>query len=173
METLPAEIIERKIFLIRGKKVMLDVTLAQLYEVETRILMQAVKRNSKRFPEDFIFQLTDEEGENLRSQIVISSLGHGGRRYLPYVFTEHGVAMLSAVLKSQKAIEMSVFIIRSFVRLREMLATHKDLAYKMEELEKEQKEHGKQITEIYSFLKQLIEKPPEPKKRIGFDTSDL
>jgi len=119
---VPVELIERRIYLIRGHKVMLDSDLADLYQVETRALLQAVRRNISRFPEDFMFQLNREEADVLTSQIVISNLGRGGRRYLPYGFTEHGVAMLSSVLRSKRAVQMNILIIRAFIRLREILA---------------------------------------------------
>jgi hypothetical protein len=125
VQTIPVELIERKIYTIRGAKVMLDSDLADLYQVPTKVLNQAVRRNLDRFPADFMFQLTEEEVENLRSQIVTSSTGHGGRRYQPYAFTEHGVAMLSSVLASKRAISLNILIIRAFVRLREYLATQK------------------------------------------------
>ena len=134
---LPSERIERSILLIRGHKVMLDADLAELYGVETRALLQAVSRNQKRFPEDFMFQMSKDEYELLRSQIVISKKGRGGRRYLPYVFTEQGVAMLSSVLRSERAVQVNIEIMRAFVRLRELVATHKDLARKLETLEKD------------------------------------
>jgi hypothetical protein len=127
------ELIERRILVIRGQKVMIDTDLAELYQVTTGNLNKAVKRNLDRFPEDFMFPLTEHEAKNLRFQIGISSWG--GRRYLPYAFTEHGVAMLSSVLKSRRAIQMNILIIRAFLRLREILSTHKDLARKIEALE--------------------------------------
>ena len=139
---VPGEFIERKIDLIRGRKLMVDADLAQLYQVETRVLLQAVKRNIDRFPDDFMFQLNSEEAESLRSQIVISNPGRGGRRYLPYVFTKHGIAMLSSVLSSARAIQMNILIIRAFITLRELLATHTDLARKIEDFDRKQQEHG-------------------------------
>ena len=123
---LPLELIERRIYVIRGQKVMLDADLAELYQAPTKNLNLAVRRNTERFPEDFMFQLTAEEAESLRLQSATSKLGRGGRRYLPYAFTEHGVAMLSSVLNSQRAVQMSILIIRALVKLRELLATHKD-----------------------------------------------
>ena|SRR5580658_3217827 len=147
-QVIPAESIERKIYLIRGCKVMLDSDLAGLYQVPTKGLNQAVRRNLDRFPADFMFQLNAEELENLRSQIVTSSSGHGGRRYQPYAFTEHGVAMLSSVLASKRAIQLNILIIRAFVRLREYLSTHKDLARKLEDVERSQQEHGAHIQQI-------------------------
>jgi hypothetical protein len=166
---VPLEIIERRILLVRGQKVMLDVDLAELYQVPTKVFNQAVKRNPGRFPEDFMFQLTKEEFEYLRSQFVTSNVsGRGGRRYLPFAFTEHGVAMLSSVLNSQRAVQMNILIIRAFIKLREMLATHKDLARKMEELERRQKAQGQQIAEVCSIVKMLIAVPAKPQNPIGF-----
>ncbi len=133
---IPPERVEQSILLIRGHKVMLDAGLAKLYGVETRVLVQAVNRNLQRFPDDFMFQLSQEEARFLTSQIVISKRGRGGRRHLPYVFTEQGVAMLSSVLNSSKAIQVNIEIIRAFVRLRQLIATHKDLARKLDALEK-------------------------------------
>src|ERR1039458_3348284 len=130
---LPVQLIERRIYAIRGQNVMLSPDLADLYHVEPRALVQAVKRNLDRFPEDFMFQLTDEEYGNLKSQIVISSWG-GARRANPYAFTEHGVAMLSSVLHSKRAVQMNILIIRAFVKLREVLATNRALAQRIEQL---------------------------------------
>jgi len=167
--SIAEELIERRIFLIRGQKIMLDSDLAELYQVPTKAFNQAVKRNLDRFPSDFMFQLCAEEIELLdRSQFVTGSQKHRDPRYLPYAFTEHGVAMLSAVLRSDRAVQMSVFIVRAFVKLREMLATHKELACKMEELERQQKEHGSQLAAVYSIVQRLIEIPPKPPKPIGF-----
>jgi hypothetical protein len=132
---VPSERIERSILLIRGQKVMLSIDLAELYQVEPRVLVQAVKRNIDRFPEDFMFQLTEEEYTNLKSQIVISSWG-GLRRARPYAFTEQGVAMSSSVLRSKRAVQVNIEIMRAFVRLRRILASHADLARKLEALEK-------------------------------------
>lgn len=169
-QVIPVEFIEQKIYLIRGHKVMLDSDLAELYQVETFNLNKAVKRNLDRFPEDFMFQLTTEEAESLRFQIGISKpQGRGGRRYLPYAFTEHGVAMLSSVLTSKRAVELNILIIRAFVRLREYLATHKDLARKLEDVERTQQEHSAHIQQIYDYIQQLLAPTPEPqKRRIGF-----
>ena len=133
---IPVEIIEKKILLIRGEKVMLDADLAELYEVETFNLNKAVKRNIDRFPQDFMFQLTKEEADSLRFQIGMSKKeGRGGRRYLPYAFTEQGVAMLSSVLNSERAVKVNVEIMRAFVRLRQMLASNAELARKLDALE--------------------------------------
>jgi hypothetical protein len=167
---VPAERIEKAILLIRGQKVMIDTDLAQLYGVETRSLVQAVKRNIERFPEDFLFQLTPQEAEALRSQIVISKKGRGGRRYEPYAFTEQGVAMLSSVLRSARAIEVNIAIMRAFVRLREIMATHKDLARKLDELERKLGEHDRQFQVVFEAIHRLMAPLPEPekKRRIGF-----
>jgi len=164
--TVPVELIERRIYLIRGHKVMLDRDLAELYQVTTFNLNKAVKRNPGRFPDDFMFQLSKEEAASLRFQIGMSKpSGRGGRRYLPYAFTEHGVAMLSSILRSKRAVAMNILIIRAFVRLRELLATHKELARKIEELERGQ-EH--QAMQIKAILKRLIEAPKRRKHPIGF-----
>ena len=161
---IPPERIERSILLIRGQKVMLSADLAELYQVEPRVLVQAVKRNIARFPEDFMFQLTEEEFSNLKSQIVISSWG-GLRRARPYAFTEQGVAMLSSVLRGKRAIQVNIEIMRAFVRLRRMLASHADLARKLEALEKK---YDAQFKVVFEAIRELM-KPPEVKKRpIGF-----
>jgi hypothetical protein len=162
---LPRERIERSILLIRGHKVMLDADLAGLYGVETRALLQAVSRNKKRFPKDFMFQLSKEEYESLRSQFVISKKGRGGRRYLPYVFTEQGVAMLSSVLRSERAVQVNIEITRAFVRLRELVATHKDLARKLEALEKR---YDAQFRVVFDAIRELRTPPESNKRKIGF-----
>ena len=165
----PAARIERAILIVRGHKVLLDADLAALYEVQTRVLVQAVKRNLERFPEDFMLQLRPEEADSLRSQSVISkNPGRGGRRYAPYVFTEQGVAMLSSVLNSPRAIAVNIEIMRAFVRLRELIASNKELAAKLDQLEKKLSTHDQAITEIMQAIRQLMA-PPEPRKRpIGF-----
>lgn len=161
---IPVEIIEKKILLIRGEKVMLDADLAELYGVETKMLVRAVKRNVDRFPSDFMIQLNKEEFENLRFQFGTSSRW-GGRRYLPYAFTEQGVAMLSSVLNSDRAIKVNIEIMRAFVRLRQMLASNKELARRFDELEKK---YDAQFKAVFDAIRQLMI-PPEPKrKRIGF-----
>ena len=161
---IPIDRIERSILLLRGQKVMLDSDLAELYEVETKNLVRAVKRNLKRFPSDFMFQLTKEELENLRFHFGTSSQW-GGRRYPPYAFTEQGVAMLSSVLKSQKAIEVNILIMRAFVKLREMIASNKDLAKRLDALEQK---YDTQFKIVFDAIRQLMT-PPEPKqKKIGF-----
>jgi hypothetical protein len=168
MEIVPQQIIESKIYLLRGKKVMLDRDLATLYGVETRTLNQAVRRNINRFPEDFMFQLTTEEMENWKSQIVISNKEKMGLRKRPYAFTENGVAMLSSVLSSERAVEVNIQIMRTFTRLREMILTHKELAHKLAQLERKIGKHDDEIKTIFNVIRQLMV-PPEPKRRkIGF-----
>jgi hypothetical protein len=164
---VPLEIIESRIYLIRGHKVMIDRDLAELYGVKTSNLNKAVKRNIDRFPSDFMFQLTKEEADSLRFQLGTSKAeGRGGRRYLPYVFTEQGVAMLSSVLNSDRAIQVNIAIMRTFVKLREMIATHKDLAHKLDELEKK---YDAQFRVVFDAIRQLMAPPTEAKKRkIGF-----
>ena len=163
-ELVPTELIASKIYLIRNVKVMLDRDLAELYGVETRSLIQAVKRNIERFPLDFMLQLTKEEFDSLRSQNVISK-GKGGRRYLPYVFSEQGVAMLSSVLKSKRAIEVNVAIMRAFVKLIETLTTHKELSRKLSDLERKLGDHDEQIQAIFEAIRQLMLPPDEKGKR--------
>jgi hypothetical protein len=160
------ERIERSILLIRGHKVMLDDDLAELYDVQTKVFNQAVRRNRNRFPSDFMFRLTDREYDSLRSQIVTLNSGRGRhRKYLPYAFAEQGVAMLSSVLRSARAVQVNIEVMRAFVRLREMLVTHKDLAAKLEAMEKK---YDAQFKVVFDAIRQLMI-PPEPKKRkIGF-----
>jgi ORF6N domain len=163
--TFPLERIERSILLIRGHKVMLDADLAVLYAVSTKRLNEQVRRNRSRFPGDFMFQLTEEEVRSLRSQFATSKKGRGGRRYSPLVFTEQGIAMLSTVLNSERPIQVNIEIMRAFVRLREMIATHKDLARKLEALEKR---YDAQFKVVFDAIRELMA-PPTPKKRkIGF-----
>ncbi len=160
---LRAASIERRIYFVRGQKVMIDNDLADLYRVPTGTFNQAVRRNMARFPADFMFQLTADEAENLRSQIVISNWG--GRRYLPFVFTEQGVAMLSSVLKSDRAVQVNIAIMRAFVKLREVLATHKELALRLGELENKFHKHDRQIQEVFDAIRALL---APPKRAIGF-----
>lgn len=173
-QVIPVQFIERRIYLIRGHKVMLDSDLADLYQVATRVLNQAVRRNLERFPVDFMFQLSDEEMENWRSQIVTSNpAAKMGLRRPPFAFTEHGVAMLSSVLRSRRAVQLNILIIRAFVRLREYLANHEDLARKLETVERTQEEHGEHLRQIYAYIDRLMEPTPEPRKRrIGFATPE-
>lgn len=164
---VPAEKIESRILLIRGHKVMLDSDLAELYGVRTRALTRAVRRNADRFPPDFMFRLNKGEFANLRSQFGTSSQW-GGRRYAPYAFTEQGVAMLSSVLRSKRAVLVNIQIMRAFVKLREMLATHRKLARKLAQLEKRIEGHDEEITAIFEAIRQLMEPSEKPSKRIGF-----
>ncbi|TND09755.1 MAG: hypothetical protein FD123_879 [Bacteroidetes bacterium] len=166
------EIVSR-IYLVRDQKVMLDSDLAEMYGVETRVLNQAVKRNLNRFPLDFMFQLTDSEWENLISQNVISSWG--GRRILPYAFTEHGVLMLSSVLKSEQAVAVNIKIMRIYTKMREALVGQKDVLLKLEQLEKNMllqdahlKKHEDEIEMVFEALKQLLNPPAPPGKKIGY-----
>ncbi|MFA5150557.1 MAG: ORF6N domain-containing protein [Candidatus Omnitrophota bacterium] len=161
---ISTEVITSKIFEVRGKRVMLDSDLAKLYDVQTKVLIQAVKRNVDRFPDDFMYQLTWQEFMDLRSQIVTSSLG--GRRYLPYVFTQEGVAMLSSILSSERAVKVNIQIMRAFVQLRRMLLTNAGLRRKIEEMEKK---YDKKFAIVFQAIKQLLEPSPiKPKPPIGF-----
>jgi hypothetical protein len=164
--SLASRPIESQIRLIRGQKILLDSDLATLYGVEVRSLNQAVKRNEERFPRDFLFRLTAKESDVLRSQNVISS--HGGRRYLPHAFTEHGAIMAASILNSPRAVEMSVFVVRAFVRLRETLASHKVLAAKFGELERRLETHEEAIEEIIDAIRALMMPPERPARQIGF-----
>lgn len=164
---IPGERIERAILVLRGQRVLLDADLSGLYRVETRALVQAVKRNRERFPDDFMFQLTAAEVDQLRSQAVISR-SHGGRRYLPYAFTEQGVAMLSSVLRSPRAVRVNIEIMRAFVRLRQMLQTNADLARKLSALEQK---YDAQFRVVFDAIRQLMAPPSAPpKRRIGYRT---
>jgi hypothetical protein len=166
---IPIEVVTQRIFFIRGQKVIIDSDLADFYGVSIIRLNEQVKRNRSRFPADFMFQINKSELESLRSQIAISKIeGRGGRRYLPYAFTEHGVAMLSSVLRSPHAVQMNILIVRAFIRIREILASNKDLAGKIEELQREQKLQNKHINSIYSILEKLITEPVKPNNPIGF-----
>src|ERR1051326_8162920 len=179
---VPVELIERRIYLSRGQKVMIDADLAELYQVPTKRLNEPVRRNLGRFPEDFMFQLTEKEASSLRSQFATSNEGRGGRRYLPYVFTEQGVAMLSSVLNSERAVMVNIAIMRAFVKMRELLATHKDLARKVDQLETTQKDHTvmlalvvKDIQTLAKSVKKEFKKlraPRRQKARIGFRPPD-
>src|SRR4051812_35313893 len=164
---VPRERIERAIILLRGEKVMLDADLAALYGVETGHLNRAVLRNKDRFPADFMFQLNDKEAEALRCQFGISNM-RGGRRYVPFAFTEQGVAMLSSVLRGPRAVEVNIEIMRAFVRLRQLLASHADLARKLDEIEKK---YDKQSAMVLEAIRKLME-PPQPGevKEVGYHT---
>jgi hypothetical protein len=168
---IPVERIEKAILLVRGQKVILDKDLAVLYGVETRVLKQAVRRNRNRFPSDFMFELTKEENRSLRSQNVILEPGRYSK-YLPFAFTEQGVAMLSSVLNSERAIEVNIAIMRVFVRLREMMATHKELAFKLVELEERLEGHDEQIQNIFEAIRQLMTPPERPRRKIGFEAKE-
>jgi len=189
----PVKRIVSRILLVRGQKVMLDTDLAGLYGVTTKALNQAVKRNAERFPEDFAFQLTPAEARNLgsqfatsnlqvtdpkrdlsnRSQIVTGSQKHRDPRFLPWVFTEHGALMAANLLRSERAVQMSVHVVRAFVRLREMVAANKELAKKLDELERRVSHHDEAITSIVKAIRELATPPePKPKRRIGFISGD-
>ncbi len=162
---IPDERIANKVMLIRGIKVMLDEDLAELYDVETKRLNEQVGRNRERFPEDFMFRLTKEEFESLRSQIATSKKGRGGRRNPPYAFTEQGVAMLSSVLKSRRAVQVNIQIIRTFTKLRKLLASNVEIRTKIEKMDV-------QIQSIYKLLGRLLTEEEKPKRRIGFSVDD-
>ena len=171
------EVVVNKIYHIRGLKVMIDRDLAELYGVETRTLIQAMKRNRKNFPDDFMFQLTTKEFQNLISQIVTSSWG--GTRKLPFVFTEHGVLMLSSVLKSDRAIQVNIQIMRVYTKMKELLLTHKDIILKIEQLEKKlmkqdrkNKKYDEQMQLLFAYLKELLPKQNEPMRRMGYRRKD-
>lgn len=168
--SIPNDVITSKIYLIRDKKVMLDKDLAQLYGVETRTLNQAVQRNKDRFPEDFMFQLSQDEFEILISQFVISSWG--GTRKLPYAFTEQGVAMLSSVLRSKQAIKVNIQIMRIFTRFRELLADNLNLYLEIEEIKRKIASQDQNIELVFSYLDELIEKKEQSIRRIGFRRLD-
>lgn len=165
--------IESRILLIRGCKVMLDSDLAELYQVSTKRLNEQVKRNRERFPEDFIFQLTREEAEGLRSQIATSNKRRGGRRYRPFAFTKHGAVMLASVLNSPVAVHASIQVVRAFIRLREILATHKELAIKLAHLEARIEAQDEDITALFDAIRQLMEPPERPQRWIGFRSSEV
>ncbi len=181
---IPDELVMNKIYLIRGLKVMIDFDLASLYGVETRVLNQAVKRNSARFPGDFMFQLSKKEWEFLRSQIIISSgeinssqnvmssRKHRGVLYSPYVFTEEGVSMLSGVLKSHTAIRVHIQIIRVFAKMRRLLLTHKDILLQVEKIENKLTGHDVDIALIFQYLRQLLNPPQPSRQKIGFRRKD-
>lgn len=172
LEVLATPAIEKRIFVIRERQVMLDEDLADLYGVETKRLVEQVKRNIKRFPSDFMFQLSKSEAADLRSQIATSSDGHGGRRYAPYVFTEQGVAMLSGVLHSDRAIAVNIKIMRAFVELRRVASSYAALQERLEQIEQEMgerlDEHDERLDQIFKALHQLIAPPPRPKRPVGF-----
>src|SRR5438132_332890 len=165
-DIIPVQRIAQAIFVLRGRMVILSQDLPALYGVTVGILTQAMKRNTRRFPKDFVFQLTAEELRNLKSQIVISSWG--GRRHLPYAFTEQGVAMLSSVLNSERAVKVNIAIMRTFVKLRETLQTNREFARKFAELEKRVGKHDQEIAAIIEAIRQLMAPPEKPRGEIGF-----
>jgi ORF6N domain len=168
-ETLvPLASIESRIYVVRGQNVMLDSELAELYEVTTKAFNQSVRRNRTRFPEDFMFQLTKDEDASLRSQIVTSKVGRGGRRYRPFVFTEQGVAMLSSVLNSERAVQVSIAIMRAFVRLREIVASHSELSEKLSALERK---YDARFRIVFDAIRKLMVPPDAKRQRIGFTVS--
>jgi len=165
---LPAGQIEGRILVIRGQRVMLDADLAELYGTQTGALVRAVKRNKERFPTDFMFQLSQREYDNLRCQIGTSSQW-GGRRYAPYAFTEHGAIMAASVLNSERAVRVSVYVVRAFVRLRQVLAAHKELGRKLAALEGHLDRHDEEIAALLEAIRELMAPPPAPRRgRIGF-----
>jgi phage regulator Rha-like protein len=168
---IPTETVISKIFFIRNQKVILDTDLAKLYGVETKVLNQSVRRNLRRFPDDFMFQLTKEENTSLRSQFVTLKKGQHSK-YLPYVFTEHGVAMLSSVLNSERAIEINILIMRAFVKLREIISTHKKVEEKLKEIDEKLEEHDEHIVKIIEIINRLLMPPEKPIKKIGFEVKE-
>jgi len=172
-DIIPTHLIETRIIQLRGQKVLLDEDLAELYGVTTKALNQAVKRNFSRFPLDFMFHLTQEEAASLKSQSVTSKKGRGGRhRSTPHAFTEHGVSMLSSVLTSERAIQVNIAIIRAFTRLRRFLATHQELAQKLEELESKYDDQFREVFEAIWALMDEKEEEEKPKRRMGFAKED-
>jgi hypothetical protein len=165
---IPDDIVISKIHLIRNHKVMLDIDLAELYQVETGRLNEQVKRNVDRFPEDFMFQLTNKEWESLRSQFAMSKKGRGGRRYAPFAFTEHGVLMLSSVLNSKRAIQVNIQIMRIYTKLKGMIMDHKDILLKLEKLEGEVTKHDESFKVVFAHLTELLSPKTEPMRKIGF-----
>ncbi|MFD2583115.1 ORF6N domain-containing protein [Pedobacter vanadiisoli] len=170
---IPDNILVNKIYELRGHKVMLDSDLAALYGVETKVLNQSIRRNIERFPTDFMFQLTADEWEILRSQIVTSKKGRGGRTYLPHVFTEHGILMLSSVLSSKQAIQVNIQIVRIFTRIRRLLSENTELKLEIEEIKKKLSNHDKNIELVFGYLDKLIDQKSKLRKRIGFMPDDL
>src|SRR6185503_5846944 len=167
LKVIPDEVLINKIYFIRGEKVMLDLDLAELYGVTTRRLKEQVRRNIERFPEDFMFQLTREEYQSLRSQNATLKRG-AHSKYLPFVFTEHGVLMLSSVLKSKRAIQVNIQIMRIYAKMREYLSTHKDVLLALQQIDRKLISHDEDIQQIFTYLKELITQPSPKRKRIGF-----
>lgn len=169
---IPDELVMNKIYLIRGQKVMLDRDLAELYGVETKVLKQAVRRNINRFPDDFMFEMNQGELKNWRSQFVTSISDNMGLRYTPFCFTEQGIAMLSSILNSKTAIRVNIQIIRVFTKKRELVLTHKDILLQLKKIEKKLANHDEDITLIFGYLKQLLNPPQPPRRRIDFKRKD-
>ena len=169
---LADEIVMNKIYLIRNRKVMIDKDLAELFGVETKRLKEAVRRNTTRFPKDFMFKVNKKELEFLRTQFASSKETRGGIRYMPMAFTEQGVTMLSCILNSERAIAVNIQVIRIFTRMREMLLTHKDILLQLEKIEQKLAGHDEQIEQVFLYLKQLLNPPQPPRQRIGFRRSD-
>lgn len=167
-DSVATEVVIKKIHTVRGQKIMLDVDLAALYRVETKRLNEAVRRNRDRFPNDFMFQLTEKEWKNLRSQTATSKERRGGRRYLPFAFTEHGVLMLSSVLNSSRAIQVNIQIMRIYTRLREIVNNHTDVLLKLEQLERKFKKHDKNFEIIFAYLNELMNPKAPAMRTIGF-----
>jgi len=168
-EIIPIEVIQQKIFLIRGHKVMLDTDVADLYGVTVKRLNEQVKRNVNRFPQDFMFQLSEEENQSLRSHFATIKIGRGHhRKYLPYVFTEHGTIMLANVLNSPTSVQASIQVVRAFVKLRQLLSTHKELTHKLIELERKIEDHDEEIHTIFETIRQLMASPEKKRPKIGF-----
>ncbi len=165
---VPLEHVERRIYLIRGHKIMLDADLAALYGVSTARLNQQVRRNIERFPPDFMLFLNATEHRRLMLQFATSNKGRGGRRKLPLAFTEQGVAMLSSVLNSRQAIQVNIAIMRAFVRIRQLLSSNRDLARRLEELEKRHAQHGDKFKAVFAAIRELMAPPKKPSRRIGF-----
>lgn len=168
-----AKRVSTKILVLRNQKVILDTDLADLYGVSVKRLNEQVKRNPKRFPPDFLFTLTQPEYDNLRSQNATSNSGHGGRRYLPYAFTEHGAIMAASVLNSRRAIEMSIFVVRAFVQMRQATARNQEIVSKLAELEARLDSHDGEIQELVEAVRELIAPLPANNRRIGFETPAL
>ena len=165
---VPLEVVKSRIYLLRGQKVLLDSDLAELYGVETRRLNEQVHRNLKRFPDDFMFQLNDQEFTGLMSQFATSKSGRGGRRKLPYAFTEQGIAMLSSVLHTERAVQVNIAIMRAFVQMRELALSNRELARKLDELEKKHAEHDRQFVVVFDAIRQLMTPAEKKGRKIGF-----
>jgi ORF6N domain len=170
--SIVAKPVEQSIMLLRGQKVILDTHLAALYAVTVKRLNQQVRRNINRFPDDFFFQLSEDEHQVLRLQNATSNEGRGGRRFAPFAFTEHGAIMAATVLNSQRAVEMSVFVVRAFVRLREVLATHRELAVKLAQLEHRLDSHDRAVAQLFEAIKKLMQPVVPVRRRIGFEPKE-